>query len=294
MNFKKVTLFLQFVSINKMSSVTEKTIDIDELIKSKMGHKVKYVPSFVNNWLKHVVHQDEVNKFLWESRHKVGVDWLEECVHYLDMTLIIEGEENLPNKDDGHLYTFVSNHPLGGEDGVALGAILGRHYEGKVKYLVNDLLMNLPGLAPLCIPVNKTGTQAKQFPAMVEACFKSDNHIIMFPAGLCSRRQNGIIRDLPWKKTFITKSVETHRDVVPIHFSGHNSNFFYNLANAGKILGLKMNIAMLYLVDEMYKNVHKEFRITIGKPIPWQKFDKSKTPMEWAKYVQNQVYDLKK
>ena len=294
MKFKKVTLFLQFVSINKMSSVTEKTIDIDELIKSKMGHKVKYVPSFVNNWLKHVVHQDEVNKFLWESRHKVGVDWLEECVHYLDMTLIIEGEENLPNKDDGHLYTFVSNHPLGGEDGVALGAILGRHYEGKVKYLVNDLLMNIPGLAPLCIPVNKTGTQAKQFPAMVEACFKSDNHIIMFPAGLCSRRQNGIIRDLPWKKTFITKSVETHRDVVPIHFSGHNSNFFYNLANAGKILGLKMNIAMLYLVDEMYKNVHKEFRITIGKPIPWQKFDKSKTPMEWAKYVQNQVYDLKK
>ena len=154
--------------------------------------------------------------------------------------------------------------------------------------------MNLPGLAPLCIPVNKTGTQAKQFPAVVEACFKSDNHIIMFPAGLCSRRQNGIIRDLPWKKTFITKSVETHRDVIPIHFSGHNSNFFYNLANAGKILGLKMNIAMLYLVDEMYKNVHKEFRITIGKPIPWQKFDKSKTPMEWAKYVQNQVYDLKK
>ena len=294
MKFKKVTLFLQFVSINKMSSVTEKTIDIDELIRSKMGHKEKYVPSFVINWLKHVVHQDEVNKFLWESRHKIGVDWLEECVHYLDMTLIIEGEENLPNKDDNHLYTFVSNHPLGGEDGVALGAILGRHYEGKVKYLVNDLLMNLPGLAPLCIPVNKTGTQAKQFPAVVEACFKSDNHIIMFPAGLCSRRQNGIIRDLPWKKTFITKSVETHRDVIPIHFSGHNSNFFYNLANAGKILGLKMNIAMLYLVDEMYKNVHKEFRITIGKPIPWQKFDKSKTPMEWAKYVQNQVYDLKK
>lgn len=292
MKFKKVTLFLQFVSINKMSSVTEKTIDIDELMKSKMGHKVKYVPGFVISWLKHVLHQDEVNRFLWESRSKVGVDWLEECVKYLDMTLKIEGEENLPNKDDGHLYTFVSNHPLGGEDGVALGAILGRRYEGKVKYLVNDLLMNLPGLAPLCIPVNKTGSQAKQFPAMVEACFKSDNHIIMFPAGLCSRRQNGIIRDLPWKKTFITKSVETHRDIVPVHFSGQNTNFFYNLANVGKILGLKMNIAMLYLVDEMYKNVHKEFRITIGQPIPWQKFDKSKTPTEWAKYVQNQVYDL--
>jgi putative hemolysin len=275
-----------------MSSVTEKTIDIDELLKSKMGRKVKYVPGFVTGWLKRVIHQDEVNKFLWESRDKVGVDWLEECVRYLDMTLKIEGKENLPDKNDGRLYTFVSNHPLGGEDGVALGAILGRHYEGKVKYLVNDLLMSLPGLAPLCIPVNKTGAQAKQFPVMVETCFKSDNNIIMFPAGLCSRRQNGVVRDLPWKKTFVTKSVETHRDVVPIHFGGHNSNFFYNLANTGKALGIKMNIAMLYLVDEMYKNVHKEFRIAIGRPIPWQTFDKSKTPKEWAQYVQNWVYEL--
>jgi len=275
-----------------MSSVTKKTINIDELLKSKMGRKVKYVPRFVVGWLKHVLHQDEVNMFLWESRDKVGVDWLEECVRYLDMTLKVEGAKNLPDKEDGRLYTFVSNHPLGGEDGVALGAILGRHYDGKVKYLVNDLLMNLPGLAPLCIPVNKTGTQAKQFPEVVEACFKSDNHIIMFPAGLCSRRQKGVVRDLPWKKAFVTKSVETHRDVVPIHFSGSNSNFFYNLANTGTALGIKMNIAMLYLVDEMYKNAHKEFRVAIGRPIPWQTFDKSKTPIEWAQYVQNLVYEL--
>ena len=293
MKIKKVTLFLQFVSIRaRMSNITEKTIDIDEILKSKMGKRAKFVPELLVEWLKHVVHQNEVNRFLWESRDKVGVDWLEECVRYLDMTLNIVGEENLPGKDDGQLYTFVSNHPLGGEDGVALGAILGRHYDGKVKYLVNDLLMNLPGLAPLCIPINKTGAQGKQFPAMVEAVFRSDNHVIMFPAGLCSRRHKGVIRDLPWKKTFIAKSVETHRDVVPVHFGGHNSNFFYNLANLCKMFGIKFNIAMLFLVDEMYKNVHKPFRVAIGKPIPWQTFDRSKTPMEWAKYVQDRVYEL--
>ncbi|CCX70369.1 uncharacterized protein BN567_01579 [Prevotella sp. CAG:255] len=275
-----------------MNSITEKTIDISDILRGKMGSKAKFVPSPLVKWLKHIVHQDEVNKYLWDSRHLTGVEWLEDCMRYLDMTLEIVGKENLPGKDDGKLYTFVSNHPLGGEDGVALGAVIGRHYDGRFRYLVNDLLMNLPGLAPLCIPINKTGSQSRSFPAMVEAGFRSDNHMLMFPAGLCSRRINGEIRDLPWKKTFITKSVETHRDVVPIHFGGRNSDFFYTLANVCKALGIKFNIAMLFLVDEMYKNVHKSFRIAIGKPIPWQTFDKSRTPAQWAQYVQDEVYKL--
>lgn len=275
-----------------MNSITEKTIDISDILRGKMGSKAKFVPSPLVKWLKHIVHQDEVNKYLWDSRHLTGVEWLEDCMRYLDMTLEIVGKENLPDKDDGKLYTFVSNHPLGGEDGVALGAVIGRHYDGRFRYLVNDLLMNLPGLAPLCIPINKTGSQSRSFPAMVEAGFRSDNHMLMFPAGLCSRRINGEIRDLPWKKTFITKSVETHRDVVPIHFGGRNSDFFYTLANVCKALGIKFNIAMLFLVDEMYKNVHKSFRIAIGKPIRWQTFDKSRTPAQWAQYVQDEVYKL--
>jgi len=275
-----------------MSEATEKTIDIGAIVREKMGDKARYVPQCLIKWLAHIVHQDEVNSFLWESRDKKGVPWLEECVRYLDMTLHIEGAENLPPKDDGKLYTFVSNHPLGGIDGVALGAVIGKHYDGRFRYLVNDLLMNLPGLAPLCIPINKTGKQSRDFPAMVEAGFRSDNHILMFPAGICSRKRDGLIRDLDWKKTFITKSVDTKRDVVPIHFGGQNSPFFYNLANICKRLHIKFNVAMLFLVDEMYKNRHKPFRIAIGKPISWQTFDNTKTPMEWAKIVENEVYNL--
>ena len=269
----------------------EKTIDIDKILKGKLGAKAKFVPGFLVNWLKRVAHEDQVNAFLWESRDKVGVEWLEECVRYLDMTLEIEGKENLPDPNDGRLFTFVSNHPLGGEDGVALGAIIGRHYDGRFRYLVNDLLMNLPGLAPVCIPINKTGNQSRNFPAMVEAGFQSDNHMLMFPAGLCSRKKNGEIRDIPWTKTFISKSVQYQRDVVPIHFGGQNSNFFYRLANFSDKC-LPFNLAMLFLVDEMYKNVHKTFHIAIGKPIPWQTFDKSKKPVEWAQFVKDQVYTL--
>jgi len=271
--------------------ITEKTIDLDNILRSKMGSKAKWVPRPLVWWLKRIIHQDEVNKYLWESRHLTGTEWLEECVRYLDATLDIVGEENLPAKDDGRLYTFVSNHPLGGEDGVALGAIIGRHYDGRFRYLVNDLLMNLPGLAPLCIPINKTGKQSRDFPKMVEAGFQSDNHMLMFPAGLCSRRKKGVVEDIAWKKTFIAKSVEYQRDVVPIHFGGQNSSFFYRLANFSDRF-LPFNLAMLFLVDEMYKNVHKTFRVSIGKPIPWQTFDKSKTPMEWAQFVKEQVYKL--
>lgn len=277
-----------------MDKISEKTIDIDKILADKMGSKAKFVPGFVVSWLKRILHQDEVNRFLWESRHLTGTEWLEECVRYLDMTLEVVGAENLPDKDDGRLYTFVSNHPLGGADGVALGSIIGRQYDSRFRYLVNDILMNLPGLAPLCIPINKTGGQSRSFPAMVKAGFESDNHILMYPAGLCSRRRNGKVEDLPWSKTFVVKSVQYQRDVVPIHFGGENSDFFYKLANFSDKYVKKVNIAMIYLVDEMYKNVHKSFRVTIGKPIPWQTFDKSRTPADWAQYVRSCVYELDK
>ncbi len=264
-------------------------IGIDKVLREKAPAHYKRIPGFLISYLKKIVHQEELNVFLRSSQGEMGVDFLKACVEFLDMKLILKGEENLPS---GGLYTFVSNHPLGGQDGVALGYVLGTHYQGKVKYLVNDLLMNLQGLAPLCVPINKTGKQAKDFPKMVEAGFRSDDQMIMFPAGLCSRRVNGVIRDLEWKKAFIVKSVQHQRDVVPIHFSGNNSGFFYNLANLCKMMGLKVNIAMLYLVDEMFKNKHKTFTITFGKPIPWQTFDKSRTPSEWAEYVKDIVYKL--
>ncbi|MFC2701509.1 glycerol acyltransferase [Segatella oris] len=274
-----------------MNESIEKTIDIEKILRDKMGKKARYVPRFVISWLKKIIHEDEVNRFLWENRKLEGTEWLTACVQYLDMTLDIVGAENLPDKHDGKLYTFVSNHPLGGQDGVSLGSIIGQHYDGKFRYLVNDLLLNLPGLKPVSIGINKTGRQSRDFPRMVEAGFNSNNHLLMFPAGLNSRKINGEIHDLPWKKTFITKSVETHRDVVPIHFSGRNSKRFYRIAKFSD-RWLPFNLAMLFLVDEMYRNVGKTFRITIGKPIPWQTFNKTKSPMEWAKFVEDRVYGL--
>jgi len=270
-------------------------VDIDAILRDKAGAKAKYVPGFVVAWLKKILHQDQVNEFLTgRAAGKFGVDFLDECVDYLEMDMDVRGLDELPSNEGGRYFTIVSNHPLGGEDGVALGKLICHKYDSQMYYLVNDLLMNLKGLAPLCIPINKTGAQSRNFPQMVESAFQSEKNVLMFPAGLCSRkRDDGSIRDLPWKKTFITKSVQYHRDVIPVHFSGQNSERFYNIARWCKRLNLKFNVAMLFLVDEMYKNVGKHFTVTFGQPIPWQTFtDKSKTPAQWAQWVQDRVYEL--
>lgn len=269
-----------------------KTINIDQVLESKMGKNSRFVPRFLVNYLKRIIHQDWINDFILKEGETVGVTWMEDCLKYLGLHLNIEGLEHLPDDTDGRRFTFVSNHPLGGADGIMLGSFLGRRYNERICFLANDLLMNLTGIAPFFVPINKTGKQSREFPQMVETAFHSNNHLIMFPAGLCSRKIDGIIQDVEWKKTFVTKSIESHRDVVPIYLEGRNSDFFYRLANVSKRLGIKFNIAMLYLVDELYKSQNKTFTLKIGKPIPWQSFTKDKTPTEWAAVVRDTVYQL--
>ncbi len=264
-------------------------IDLDEIIRSRAGTKAGYIPRFLTNWLKRLIHQDFINDFLRQGY--VGVDFCEQTLAYLDVKVKVEGLENIP--DPSRKCTFVSNHPLGAIDGVALGMILGRRYDGKIKYLVNDLLMNLKGLAPLCVPINKMGKQVREFPRMVEDTFRSGDQIIMFPAGICSRRmKDGGIRDVEWGKTFVVKSVAARRDVVPVHFVGRNSDRFYSVAEWCRRLRLKFNVAMLFLPDEMYRSRHGEYRVVFGKPMPWTLFDKSKSPRQWAQEVREQVYKL--
>ena len=230
-------------------------IDIDQIVRERAGKRAKYIPKWLTRLLARVIHQDFINAYLRQGR--VGVDFCRGVPDYVGVKVDVVGKENLP--DDGRKYTFVSNHPLGAVDGVTLGWIIGEHYDGKIKYLVNDLLMNLEGLAPLCVPINKIGKQARSF--------------------------------LPWNKAFVTKSVQHQRDIVPIHFEGQNSNRFYNVARWCKRLHLP-NFAMALLPDEMYRSRGSHYVVRIGKPIPWQTFDSSKTPIEWGRWVQDRVYEI--
>ncbi|MCR5819334.1 MAG: 1-acyl-sn-glycerol-3-phosphate acyltransferase [Bacteroidaceae bacterium] len=263
-------------------------INLHEVIRNRMGSKARFVPDFLIKWLERTIHQDYINQFLRKGYE--GVEFCEECIKELGATVTHEGIESLPT--DGRRFTFVSNHPLGAVDGITLGALLGRHYDGHIRYLVNDLLMNIKGLAPLCIPINKLGKQSRNLPRQINEAFNSDNQIIMFPAGLCSRRINGEIRDIPWGKAFIKRSVQSKRDIIPVHFIGENSQRFYRIATWCKRLHIKFNIAMLFLPDEMVKTRGQKYHVVFGNPIPWQTFDSRRTPAEWALWVEDKVYKL--
>jgi len=271
-----------------MSKENAIRIDVAEMLKQKMPNT--RVPKFAINYLRRIVHEEKFNRFFSQNPDLKNLKFIEAAFKYLEVTTVIEGIENLPPKG-GH-YIFASNHPLGGLDGVATGYLLGKEYDEKVRFFSNDLMMHLHPMREMFVPVNKTGVQSKDHAEQMQALYESDNHLLTYPAGICSRKVNGKICDLEWKKNFISKAVQYERDVVPIYFEGRNSNFFYNLANLRKFLHVKVNIEMLYLVDEMFKQKGKTFTIRIGKPIPWETFDKSKTQTEWAAWVKNIVYKM--
>jgi putative hemolysin len=263
-------------------------IDVKSIIAAKNPKLLKLMPRFVIRWLERTIHQDKMNSFCMSSQSLPAIEFAQNFIQLFEPEITLINEENIP--ETGR-YIMASNHPLGGLDGIALISIVGR-YRSDIKVPVNDLLLYIEPLRDVFVPISKVGKNSRDNIRELDAAFKSENLIIYFPAGLCSRRQNGIIRDPEWKKTIIGKARETHRDIIPVHFVGRNSDWFYNLSNFRKKIGIKTNIEMLYLVDEMYRQYRKSFTITFGKPIPYSTFDKSKTDKEWALWLQDLVYAL--
>jgi len=264
-------------------------IDIDALVKAKVPNRK--VPKFVINYLKRITHIDEVNHILRELHGAKNFDFFKKLLAYFNISYTIKGLENLPDGDQK--FIFASNHPLGGLDGITLGYVLGTKYDGNLRLLATDILLSAEPIRELFIPVNKVGSQGKENVEKQNAFYESDMHLITFPSGKCSRKIKGKIIDPEWKKNFIAKAVQYQRDVVPIYFEGRNSNFFYNLANIRTALGIKVNLEMLYLADEFFKQRNAHFTVKIGKPIPWQTFDKSKSQQKWANEVKDLVYAMK-
>lgn len=266
-----------------------KFIDLEKVIAGKSERLLRLMPRFLLSYLKRVIHQDQLNDILNRHSTLFGQDFLEAIFKDFGVNIVVKGDENLLLTER---FVVVSNHPLGGLDGMALMWAVGRK-KPDIATPVNDFLMHLPNLKPLFIPVNKHGSNATNI-AVFDETFASDKTVVYFPAGLCSRKIKGEILDLEWKKTFLSKARKTKRDILPVHISGKNSSFFYNLANLRKFLRIKANIEMLYLVDEMFGQKNKDIVITFGKPVPLEVFDKKHNDREWASLLRIHVYKLEK
>ena len=272
----------------RSEAISEKYIDIEKILSDK---KVK-VPRCIVKLAERLLHVPDLNKGIYLNREYFGLDFVNKFMEGdepqdLHITVNTIGLENIPTEG----YPMVTgNHPLGGPDGLALMGAVGRGRKD-IRFPVNDFLLYLPGLKELFYPIDKVNRSRAL--ATLEEAFASENTLLYFPAGLCSRLQKGEIKDLEWKATFIKKAIRYRRDVVPVYTDAHNRTRFYRLANLRKALGFKFNFEMALLPAEMYAQRGKTFTITFGKPIPWQTFDHRHTPAEWAALVKDHVYKLK-
>lgn len=269
---------------------TELLIDIEKVFASKNPKLLKIIPSFIIRYLKKITHQDEINRIITSNNKIKGIEFSQAILDDFGVSYSTIGIENIPEKGR---FLFASNHPLGGMDGIALITAVGQKFID-IKFPVNDLLMNIKGLNNIFLPINKHGANSKEAALQLENAYKSDAQILMFPAGLVSRKRKGIIADLEWKKNFVKKAIIHKRDIIPVHITGRNSNFFYNLANWRKRLGIKANIEMLYLADETYKQKGNNLTIRFGKPIPCDTFRNSTDYKAWAQKIKHLAYDLAK
>ena len=255
-------------------------IDVDKVLRDRLSGHYKYIPRFVVRWLERTICQDRLNAILEKMAGKNSVDAATAALDEMNITVKASGLDHLY---DGR-FMFVSNHPLGGLDGLALISLLGNRYDKKIKFLVNDLLMAVEPLRGVFLPVNKYGKQSRTVATQIEEALKSDNQFITFPAGLCSRMQpDGSIADLPWQKAAVVHATNYQRDIVPVYFDAHNSRFFYRFAKWRKRLGIKFNIELIFLPKEMLKKCGNTLQVIIGEPIPWTAIDASRPKQEAAR-----------
>ncbi|MDE6808912.1 MAG: 1-acyl-sn-glycerol-3-phosphate acyltransferase [Muribaculaceae bacterium] len=265
-------------------------IDLDAVLKSRAGKYNRFIPRFMVSWLKKVICQDDLNLMLSVNAGKTGGDFCRGVIDHLEVNPIFHGEENLPSTPR---VTFVSNHPLGGLDGMILIDYVCRRYPGtEPKFIVNDLLTAIEPLNNVFLPVNKHGAQSRKNSRIIDEAFAGDSPMLVFPAGLCSRRgDNGLIADLKWHKMFVKKSIEHNRIVIPVYFRGQNSSFFYNFARLRSLSGMKFNIEMVLLPSEVFKSRGKTFDIFFGTPLSTDAL-KNGSAEEVAAEIRKLVYGL--
>ncbi len=264
-------------------------LDTGRVLREKNPTLYRWLPGFLIRYLKKIVHEDELNYFVSHYSDKQGVDFLEAVLGEMKVNIVTEGYTGWI---ESSRTLFVANHPLGGLDGMAFMLVVGKKLKDIV-FPVNDLLMHIPNLQQLFVPVNKHGRNTHLVKAFDDT-FASDKSVLYFPAGLCSRKTEGKIIDLDWKKTVVVKARNYQRNIVPVYIEGRNSDFFYNLANLRSRLGIKANLEMLFLADEMFRQKDKTIRLTFGKPISFKTFDTRFTDTAWAAKLKKHVYAIGK
>lgn len=266
----------------------EKTVDIENIIRKKNPKLLRVLPRFLLNYVKKIIHENDINSFIKEHGEKREFEFIDAAINEFGAKVKVYGLENLPQTEG---CIIASNHPMGGLDGLTLIREISKK-RTDLRFIVNDILLGVENIKRLFIPVNKHGKNTMNMLEEINNQYASNAVTLIFPAGLVSRKQEGIVQDLEWKKSFVTKARQHKKNIIPVFIDGNNSPFFYNLSMWRKRLGVKANIEMLYLVDEMYTQRNKTISIVFGKPIPYESLTIDKRDIVWAKEIKKMVYKI--
>ncbi len=266
-------------------------IDIAQVLRERLGARSRYVPRALVRAVEKLICQKELNALLENNFPSRGPDFCRGVLADLDVRLDVRGAERLP---ESPRCIIVSNHPLGGLDGISMIAWLSSHYGNRpVHFVVNDLLMAVEPLRDCFVPINKHGAQSRGAASTLDSVLAGDDPVVIYPAGLVSRLGNdGVIADLEWRKMVVTKAIESKRDIVPVHFEGENSRSFYRWARLRKRLGIKFNYEMMLLPREFVHSTGKTFTLTCGEPLRWESFRGGAHAAEEAAKLRETVYSL--
>ncbi len=269
-------------------------IDVDGVLRERLSRYYRYIPRFMVKWLERTICQDRLNALLESNKGKIDADFCHGVLQDLNVSYEVVGEENMPSTDNRRV-VYVSNHPLGALDGIVMIDYISRCYGGNVKFIVNDLLMAVRPLKGVFVPINKHGRQSRAAMSAVDDAFAGNAPLIVFPAGLCSRRQaDGSVKDLDWQKMFVSKASKYKRDIIPVYFDAENSSFFYKFAKLRTRVGIKFNIEMLYLPREIFRKENARFKLYMGKPISCGSLiEGNMTATRRASEIKKVVYNLK-
>lgn len=276
------------------------SIDVGQVIAERLPRHSRYIPRAVIKWLEHFIRQDRMNELLQATAGLRGADFCRGVLEHLGITYHVVHEEllpkagdTMPDGTDARRVVIVSNHPLGGLDGMVLIDMLARHTSMTPRFVVNDLLMAVKPLDNVFLPVNKHGRQGRAEAGALDRAFDSEVPIVVFPAGLVSRKgSDGRVADLRWHKMFVNRCIRHQRDVIPLYFSGSNSSFFYNFARLRTRLGLKFNLEMLQLPAEIFRAEKSHFTLVAGPRVSWRQLHGGSGADEQAAELRRTVYNL--
>ncbi|MBR9853175.1 MAG: lysophospholipid acyltransferase family protein [Algicola sp.] len=259
---------------------------------AKVIHLDKYgfLGTFVG-WLLMVATKiSTINRFYDKNKNLSGPEFLDAILEHYEIDFEIP-EEDIKRLPKSGPYITISNHPLGGVDGVLLLKLLLKE-RPDFKIIANFLLHRIEPLKPYIMPVNpfENHKEAKSSIIGFKNALKHlrDGHPLgIFPAGEVSTYRDGrLVVDRPWEEAAIKLIRKAEVPVVPIYFHARNSHLFYRLSKIDDVFRTAK------LPSELTSQSRRPIKVRIGQPISVSTQNEEETLEDFAELLRKKTYLL--